>query len=157
MKFVKIKTSASAEELLSLIKNDEEVNRGVTFDEKVGRPKMKVKERGKRIRITCELTNRPTKDNGFIVGTYFSGKITEKAGAATLSGVILTAPIYHTLLLLLFGYFIYVCIREGGFSPIPPILLVFDFFMFHLEFKKQGIIERYLRRAVKKAENENKS
>ena len=156
MKFVNIETDTPKEELLSLVKNYSLVNEGVVFDEKIGTPAIKVKQKGDRLRITCELLNRPTKDNGFIVGTYFSGRLIESAGKTKLSGVILTAPIYHLVLIALFAAFIAMCIEKGGFSVTPIILLVFDYFMFSLEFKKQGIIKRYLHRCVKIAQKANK-
>ncbi len=156
MKLVKIVTSAPREELLANIKNHALVNRDVVFNEKIGRPAIKVKEKGESLRITCELLDRPTKDNGFLVGTYFSGRLCEKNGVTTLSGIILTAPIYHLVLFALFAAFIVMCIQKGGFSLAPIFLLAFDFVMFDLEFKKQGIIKRYLYRAVKVTENANK-
>ena len=156
MKIVNISTKTQKEELLSLIKNHELVNSGVLFDEKVGRPAIKVKEKGKRLFITCELLDRATKDNGFLVGTYFSGRLAERQGKTTLTGIILTAPIYHLVLFALFAAFVVMCIQKGGFSVTPVLLLVFDYFMFSLEFKKQGIIKRYLERCVKIAEKANK-
>ena len=156
MKFVNLTTEIPRDELLSLIKNHELVNDGVRFDEKIGRPAIKVKEKGEWLYITCELLDRITKDNGFIVGTYFWGRLKEKDEKTTLRGVILTAPIYHLVLLALFAVFIVMCIQKGGFSVIPVLLLAFDYFMFSLEFKKQGIIKRYLERCVKYAHKTNK-
>lgn len=156
MKLVKITTAVPRDELLSNIKNHQLVNNGVVFDEKIGRPTMKVKERGNRLRITCELVDRATKDNNFLVGTYFTGKLTERDGVTTLSGVILTAPIYHLVLFGLFVAFIVMCIQKGGFSLLPVFLIAFDFVMFNTEFKKQGIIKRYLCRATKITEKANK-
>ena len=156
MKLVKITTAVPRDELLSNIKNHQLVNNGVVFDEKIGRPTMKVKERGDRLRITCELVDRATKDNNFLVGTYFTGKLTERGGVTTLSGVILTAPIYHLILFGLFVAFIVMCIQKGGFSVLPVFLVAFDFIMFNTEFKKQGIIKRYLYRATRITEKANK-
>lgn len=156
MKLVKITTAVPRDELLSNIKNHQLVNNGVVFDEKIGRPTMKVKERGNRLRITCELVDRATKDNNFLVGTYFTGKLTERGGVTTLSGVILTAPIYHLILFGLFVAFIVMCIQKGGFSVLPVFLVAFDFIMFNTEFKKQGIIKRYLYRATRITEKANK-
>ncbi len=156
MKLVKITTAVPKDELLSNIKNHKLVNDGVVFDEKIGRPTMKVKERGEHLRITCELVDRPTKDNNFLVGTYFTGKITESGGVTTLSGVILTAPIYHLILFGLFIAAIVICIQKGAFAPAPLFLIIFDLIMFNLEFKKQRIIKRYLHRATRIAEKANK-
>ena len=147
-------SSAPAEQLLANIKNHALVNRDVVFNEKIGRPAIKVKEKGERLRITCELLDRPTRDNGFLVGTYFSGKLSEKNGITTLTGIILTAPIYPLVLFALFAAFIVMCIQKGGFSVAPVFLIAFDFVMFDLEFKKQGIIKRYLYRATRITENQ---
>ena len=152
MKLVNISVSTSVDAFFSAIKNQDEVNRGVVFDEKLGTPKMKVKEKKNGFVLTCELMNRATKDNGFLVGTYFRGRITEKDGVATLRGAIVTAPIYHFALIALFIGFIVMCIVKGGFSVMPLLLIGFDIVMFSLEFKKQGIIKRYLLRAARFAE-----
>ena len=94
----------------------------------------------------------PTKDNGFIEGTYFIGKLTEKNGMSRLRGVILTAPIYHTFIALIMAVFVLKCIQMVAFNPVPIILLAFSFIMLRKEFEKQGTIERYLKRAVRRAE-----
>ena len=155
MRFVNVTTDIPRAELLSMIRNYELVNEKVVFDDKRGKPVIKVKEKKKgRISITCEMVGGATRDNGFFVGTYFSGAIKEKNGKTRLRGVITTAPIYHTGLLALTVFFIYQCIRLGGFNPIPLILLVFNYFLFRAEYKKQGLIARYLDRAVKRAEKE---
>ncbi len=155
MKRIKLESSASRDELLDIIKNSELVNDRVKFDENKGRPLIHVKEKGERIKIKCEMVSGPTKDNGFLEGTYFVGKITENDGKTRLRGVILTAPIYHTLLALLLAFYVYRCISLGGFNPVPLILFVFSIFMFRGEFEKQGIIERYLNRAFKRANTEH--
>ena len=104
-----------------------------------------------RLRITCQFKNTATKDNGFLVGTYFKGRITEKDGVSTLKGYIATAPIYHFILFCFVAFFIYRCFSVGGFNPTPVILIAFDIFMFWREFKKRGMIERYIYRAFRKA------
>ena len=96
----------------------------------------------------------PTKDNGFLEGTYFVGKLTESDGKTRLRGIILTAPIYHTFLALLLAFYVYRCISLTAFNPVPLILLIFSLMMFKKEFEKQGTIERYLKRAVRKAESD---
>lgn len=154
MKFVNASAPVSKEKLFSVMSNDAFVNSGVRFDKYI--PEMKVKQSAKnngRLRITCRIKNSPTKDNGFIVGTYFSGKITEKNGISTVKGVITTAPIYHLVLFALVAFFIYRCFSVGGFNPMPVVLVAFDVFMFWREFKKQGMIERYINRALRKAVN----
>ena len=152
MKFIKIASELSKDELLRALSDNEFVNGGVQFDGYV--PEMRVKK-GKnnpdKIRITCELKNTATKDNGFLVGTYFSGKFKEKNGVTYLKGHITTAPIYHFVLSLLVVFFIYRFITLKAFNPTPVILVIFDLFLFWREFKKQGLIERYIYRAFRRA------
>ena len=136
-----------------MIKNSERVNDKVKFDENKGKPLIHVKEKGDRLRIKCEMIGGASRDNGFLEGTYFVGKLTEKDGASHLRGILLTAPIYHTILALILAFYVYRCISLGAFNPVPIILLVFSIFMFKSEFEKQGTIERYLMRAIKRAEN----
>ena len=155
MKIVNITANKPREELLYLIKNHELVNRAVKFDEKLGIPKIKVKEKGEKLHISCELVGRPTKDNGFIVGTYFIGRLVGSVSTSTLRGVILTAPIYHFALLVLFVVFIFRCIELGGISLTPIFLLLLNYFMFSTEYKKQGIIERFLIRCAKFGKSAN--
>ena len=150
MKFITVKTDSTATELLAMIRDNTRVNDGVKFaDKKGGKPFMHVKEKDGKIRIKCEMMGRPTKDNGFLEGTYFAGKVKEKNGVCQISGIILTAPIYHLIFLCLFSFFIFQCISVGGISPIPIILVIFDVFMFYGEFKKQSLIKRYIFRALK--------
>lgn len=152
MKLIRIDSRASRDELLELIKDCERVNEKVKFDEAKGRPRMHVKEKGDRLRIKCELVGGPTKDNGFLEGTYFVGKLSENYGVTRLRGIILTAPIYHAILAVILVIYVIRCISLSAFNPVPLILLVFSLFLFKTEFEKQGIIERYLKRAVRRAE-----
>ena len=152
MKLINLESTVSRTELLDMISNSELVNEKVKFDENKGRPLIHLKTKGDRLRIKCEMVGGPTKDNGFLEGTYFVGKLTEKDGISRLRGVILTAPIYHTFIVLLMALFVMRCIQLGGFNPVPIILLIFSLMMFRGEFEKQGTIERYLKRALRKAE-----
>ena len=152
MRFVKLTSAIPKDELLSVIKNYEFVNEQVHFDEKKGKPCIKVKEKGERLRITCEMLGTGTKDNEFLVGTYFSGSLREKDGVTTMRGIITTAPIYHTVLAGFTVFFIYQCIRLGGFNPVPILLIGFNALLFKKEYRKQGLISRYLARAFRKAE-----
>jgi hypothetical protein len=155
MKFIDISFDGKAEDAVKFISDNNSVNSGVVFDESRGVPTMRVKEKPSgKIKITCELVGGPTRDNGFFVGTYFSGRITETSEGARLKGVITTAPIYHAFLIILIGVFIFQCIRMGGFSVVPPIIVAFDVLMFWKEFKKQGYIERYLKRAQRRMRSE---
>ena len=156
MKFLKLDSAASRDELLNVINNSELVNDRVRFDGNKGKPTVHVKDNGKRIKIKCEMVGGPTKDNGFLEGTYFIGTLKESESGTRLRGMIITAPIYHTLLLLLAVFYAYRCISLGAFNPVPLILLIFSIFMFKGEFEKQGIIERYLHRAFKRV-NKNKA
>jgi len=151
MKLVNIDFPASRDEVMEMLTDNERVNRNVRFDDYRGKPhmKFKTKENGK-IKITCEMLGGPTKDNGFLVGTYFSGKLIEKDGRTKLKGIITTAPIYHLCLFALVVVFIIQCFKMSGFSVLPPIIVIFDIFMFKNEFKKQGYIKRYLYRALRR-------
>ena len=153
MKFIKEYAECGKEEFLTALKDSENTNKKVHFDEKRGKPTMFVKEKGNSIKITCKYIGGNTRDNGFIVGTYFIGKIKEKDGVSTLSGVVWTAPIFHFLMLAMLVVFIIQCIYMKGFSVVPFCLLAFDLVMFWPEFGKQGIIKRYIARARKRAEN----
>ena len=149
MTFVNYKIGATREEVKSTLFNNNLVVEAENYDTSKGKPKMHFKEKGDRVKIKCEMTGRPTKDNGFLEGTYFIGKIKEIEGGTKIRGVILTAPIYHLVFIILFAFSILQCIKVGGISPIPIILVIFDIFMFYGEFKKQGIIKRYIFRALK--------
>ena len=152
MKFIRYETKASKEELLSMLSDNDSLTAGVSSETKKGTPRMHVKEVGGKIKIKCEYIGGATKDNAFIDGTSFRGRITEKNGATELKGVISTAVIFHTVLALFFIAFIAVCIAKQGFSIVPVCLILFDIFMYKDEFKKQGIIESYIARAIKRLE-----
>lgn len=157
MKQIKIHTGLEKDKLLKLLSDNDFVNDGVKFDEKLGKPLMHLKEkRDGKIRITCELTGRATRDDSFfLLGTYFKGRITETEEGAVLSGFITTAPIYHLVWLALVLIFVLQCFRLGGFSVVPICLIAINLFMFWNEYKKQGLIERYIKRAIRRA-HENK-
>ena len=157
MKIINIKAECGKETLISTLRDSEKVNKNIRFDERRGKPVMFLTEKGKRTKITCKYIGGNTKDNGFIVGTYFTGKITEKEGVSSVRGVIFTAPIFHTVLLLMLVAFVIQCIYLKGFSVIPLCALAFDAVLFWNEFAKQGIISRYIARAAKRAEAENKN
>ena len=151
MKLVDVTFTASRDEVLAMLRDNERVNEKVRFDESKGKPIVKIKEKkGDSINVTCEYVGGPSKDNGFLVGTYFSGSLTEKNGVTRLRGRILTAPLYHFFMMVLVVVFIIQCFKVKGFSVVPPILVVFDLFMFKSEFQKQGYIKRYFIRASKR-------
>ena len=152
MKIIKRFVAVDREKLVDLIKNTDWVNQSFRFDEKKGRPTFKVRERNHRIRISCEMVGGATKDNGFISGTFFSGRIIERDDGVVLKGVIVTAPLYHALLALLTAFFIYRCIQLQGINFVPIIMMVFSFIMFKDEFKKQNLIAAFLSKAIATAE-----
>ncbi len=149
MLFASYSINASKEEVMNVLRDNNRVVEAEKFDTTHGKPRMHLKEKGRRLKIKCEMTERPTKDNGFLEGTYFLGSVKEKGGRTSVKGIILTAPIYHFLFLLCFSFFIFRCISIGGISPIPFILVIFDIVMFYREFKKQRLIKRYIFRAFK--------
>ena len=153
MKIIHLKVDAPRDELVSMLKNNDAVNKNVKFNTGKGIPHIHLKENGERIKLTCEYMGGATKDNAFFNGTRFSGKITEKDGCSTVKGVVTTAPIFHLCLAIMFVAFIVFCIVRKGFSVVPICLIVFDVFMYWNEFKKQGIIQRYLYRAAKRLED----
>ena len=157
MKTINVKTNLPKDRLIALLRNNDFVNDGVKFDEKLGKPFMHIKEKkDSKLRITCELTGRATKDDSFfLLGTYFKGKITETEEGSQLTGYIVTAPIYHLVWAALVALFILQCIKLQGFSVVPICLIAINFFMFGNEYKKQGLIERYIKRAVRRASERN--
>ena len=155
MKFINIKTDNSADALLSMIRDNARVNDGVKFaDKKGGKPFMHVREKEGKLRIKCEMMGRPTRDNGFLMGTAFYGRITEKDGAAAVKGVIVTSPIYHAVVLILAIALVIQMIYNSSISSIPILVfaVAFEFLFFTDEFRKQGYISRYIERAVRRLE-----
>ena len=149
MTFVNYRINAPRNIVLKNISNNDLIIEEEKYDISRGKPKLHVKDYGEKVVIGCEMTERATKDNGFLEGTKFRGKIKEENGTTSIRGVILTTPIYHAALLLLFLFFIYRCISLGGISLTPIILVVFSIFMFWGEFKKQAIIKRFIFRSLK--------
>ena len=149
MLFVNYKIKAPKDALLRNLGANEKLIEEEHYDTSKGIPKLHIKQNGDKIKVGCEMLGRSTKDNGFLEGTWLRGRITERDGVTTVKGVIITAPIYHAVILLLFAFFVYRCVSLGGISVTPIILIVFSAFMFAGEFKKQGIIKRFLFRALK--------
>ena len=147
MKLVNHKIEATRDEVLEFIKDNRRVNSNVRFDEKRGTPLMHFKEKGEKITVTCEMINRSTKDNGFLIGTYFKGKLTEKDGVTELRGVIVTAPIYHLVWFALLCVLIWQCFYHAAISAVPILFVAFEVIMYSNEFRKQGYIKRYFERA----------
>ena len=149
MIFVNYKTTTKRDALISVIRDSNRVNERVKFDEKQGRPQMILKEGRRSLSMTCRFVGGETKDNGFIIGTLFFGRITEKNGITSVRGVITTAPLFYAAIIGLLVYSVIRGITLGGFNPIALIIAIFSFLMFRTEFKKQGIIDRYIARAIK--------
>ena len=149
MLFVNYKIGATRGEVMNAIRDDVLVVNEEKFDTSRGKPKIHVKEKGERLKLSCEMTERATKDNGFLEGTYFRGSVKERDGVTAVKGIIVTAPIYHLILLALTVLFVLQCIHLGGISLTPILLLIFSLIMFKDEFRKQGIIKRYIFRALK--------
>ncbi len=154
MIFVNHRTTTGKSELVALLRDSNRVNERVKFDEKHGRPQMILKEGKRTLSMTCRFIGGETKDNGFIIGTLFFGRITEKNGITRVRGLITTAPVFYAAILGLLVYSVIRGISLGGFNPIALIIAVFSFLMFRTEFKKQGIIDRYIARAIKYSEKE---
>jgi hypothetical protein len=95
------------------------------------------------------MTEIGTKDNGFLEGTCFLGSIKEKCGRSSVKGVILTAPIYHFVFLVLLGIVIYQSITMVAIPITAIFLVLFDLMIFKAEFAKQSLIKRYILRAFK--------
>ena len=154
MKLVDLQTRLSRREYVEAIRDHNRINEGVKFKEKLGRPSFKVKEKGTRLRLSCTYVGGNSRDDGFLVGTYFIGSLKENADGCRLKGIIVTSPLFHLVLLALTVVFILKCMELGGFSVIPPIFLAMSLFMFKDEYGKQGVIKRYLYRAKIRTENE---
>ena len=152
MKFVSIKSSATEKDVVDALGNSEKVNERVQFDERRGRPLMKLKRKKNTLYISCEMIGGPAKDNGFIIGSFFLGRIKQRAYGSKITGILLTAPLYHLVLLGFCTYFLIRSIQVHGIAPLPFIIAATSLLFFKDEFKKQGIIKRYIKRAVRYAE-----
>ena len=155
MKFVRLQTQNDRQDVLSMLKDNERVNDNVRFhDKRGGKPYMHIKEKGECIRIKCEMVGRPTKDNGFLVGTVFRGKLTEENGVTSLKGSITTSLIYHVIMLMLAAFWLFCIVAFSAYTLIPLLIFMaaFEWLFFKDEFKKQGYIERYIMRAFRKLE-----
>ena len=150
MKLINVTVESSQSELVDMLSDNDRVNENVRFDPRVGKPLMKLKEKGGRLRMTCEFTGRATKDNGFLIGTFFWGRVREKDGKTSIKGIITTDPLFHLIILGLFCFFIVQCIINQGFSVVPIFVVLFDVMLYKDEFKKQGYIQRYIYRAVRR-------
>lgn len=150
MKFINYDIHATKEQVLDSLKENDKIVEQEKFDQSKGKPKIHIKEKGSdKIKIKCEYIGTQTKDNAFLEGTYFIGKIRTKDEVTKISGIIVTAPIYHAIIAILLVFFIYQCVSLKGFSLVPIIALAFSFIILRDEFKKQSIIKRYIFRGLK--------
>lgn len=158
MKFINLCSTKRPEELFSAISDNSFVSDGVKFNDKGTKPFMHVKDKGNgKLKIKCEIMGGPTKDNGFLEGTYFKGKIKKcEDGGSRISGIIITAPIFHFLLIVLTVLIVVQCVYLKAFNIIPVFALIFDIILFKGEFKKQGYIQRYLVRAISRLEKKGR-
>lgn len=155
MKIIKLQTEKNRDEVISMLKDNERVNQNVRFSDKRGRkPYMHIRDNGESVRIKCEMIGGPTKDNGFLVGTVFRGKLSERDGVTTLKGMVTTSVIYHLVMLFLVLTWLFFLIFYSAFALISLILfaVAFEYMFFKDELKKQGYIERYIIRAFKRLE-----
>ena len=156
MKRIRLYSRHTPDEVLSIIKDNTRVNDGVRFsDKRGGKPFMHVRENEGRLRIKCEMMGRASKDNGFLVGTVFRGRISEVDGYTCVRGFITTSLIYHLVMTALFLFLLIRMIITSAYTMIPMLVFVvaFEILFFKDEFKKQGYIERYLVRALRRLEN----
>ena len=150
MKFVNYDIHATKEQVIDSLKENDKIIEQEKFDQSKGKPRIHIKEtKNDKIKIKCEYIGGQTRDNAFLEGTYFFGRLREKDGVTKLSGMIVTAPIYHTIIALLVIFFVYRCILLKGFSLVPIIALAFRFIILRDEFKKQNLIKRYIFRGFK--------
>lgn len=149
MIFVNYDIEAPKEALLSNLHKNEEINQAESFETPKGKPKMHIKLKGERLKIKCEMIGGPTKDNGFLEGTYFLGKLKQKNERSSVRGIVLTAPIYHLIFLILLVVVVFQAIKMVAIPITAIFLVLFDLMMFKYEFKKQSIIKRYILRAFK--------
>ena len=159
MLFVNYTIDADRAKVLANIEDNDRVVAEEAYDTAKGKPKMHVKSKGALLKIKCEMTELPTKDNAFLEGTYFIGRLTQKNSTTALRGLILTAPIYHTVILALLAVIIFQAIIVKGIPLTAIFLVLFDIMMFKSEFSKQPLIKRYIFRALKityKSEIENR-
>ena len=126
MKFISLYSKSTPEDLLTAVSDNNFVNENVKFADDGIKPLMKVKEKNGRLSIKCEMIGGPSKDNGFIVGTFFAGKIKECKGGSKLSGIILTAPIYHFIVFAFILWVVYRCIVDNAINILPIFILAFD-------------------------------
>lgn len=149
MKFVNYKIGATKEEVMTSLRDNGIIADDEAFRTKKGRANMTVREKGNSIKIKCRMIDGPSKDNAFLEGTTFWGSVKERDGVTCVKGIILTAPIFHSVLISLMVLLIIQCIRLGGINPVPIILFIFSIFIYKDEYKKQGMIKGFIYKALR--------
>ncbi len=155
MKFVDLSIRMPKAEVLEYISDSKTVNDKVRFDTKAGTPFMHVSEKDGKLKIKCEMMDLAYKDNEFIQGTSFRGKITESNGETRIKGIITTEPIYHIICSLIVIVAIVFSFFNAAMISVPILFLASEFIFLSSEFKKQGYIQRYLARAIKRLRDKN--
>lgn len=149
MLFVNYKIGASRDEVMSVMNDKNLVADDESFRTAKGRASIIIKERGEGVKMKCRMIDGPTKDNGFLEGTTFYGSVKERNGVTKVKGIVVTAPIYHFIIIALLVVLVIRCIALAAINPVPIILAIFSVFMLKDEYKKQGIIKRYIFKALK--------
>ena len=148
MKFIQLSVDSTAQEYLDTVRDNRVVNEGVRFGKENAYPTAEIREGKRHLRIRCRMVGGATRDNGFIFGTFFFGTLRQKNDGCRLRGVIVTEPLIHLIWIAFIVYYVITCIQIGGISLVPIFLSLLMFFMFKSEYKKQGILARYLARAA---------
>lgn len=158
MKRVQIKTLCPVEDVMTMMADHGRVNEGLTFDSREGTPTLRIKQKPNgRLHMRCVLLGGHTKDNGYIQGTFFTGRIREGAdGKTELRGWIMTEPVFHLIWLALIVAAVVQMIDLGGISVTPLLLIPFVYIMFRGEYRKQEYLRRYIYRAVHRLEKTRK-
>jgi|GEM_PF-2166661 len=156
MKRISIQTPLAREDILSALRDAPTVNAGLTFDDREGSPTVHVREgRADRLRLRCYMLGGASRDNGYVQGTFFWGRMRERNGMTYIHGSIMTEPVFHVLWLALIAFFIVTCIQRTALSVVPVCLIVFVYFMFRKEYRKQEYLRRYILRAIHRLEKKN--
>lgn len=156
MKRISIQTPLAREDILSALRDAPTVNAGLTFDDREGSPTVHVREgRADRLRLRCCMLGGASRDNGYVQGTFFWGRMRERNGMTYIRGSIMTEPVFHVLWLALIAFFIVTCIQRTALSVVPICLIVFVYFMFRKEYRKQEYLRRYILRAIHRLEKKN--
>ncbi len=158
MKRIKLQTVCPRASVMQMLLDNAHVNAGLNFDDREGAPTVQIKQgRDGRVRMRCYMVGGPTKDNGFIQGTFFVGRIREDAaGMCHVRGVIMTEPVFHLAFAALIVVAVVQMLKLGGVSLTPILLIPFVYFMFRKEYRKQEYLRRYILRAVRRLEKGEK-